>query len=220
MTRARIAAAALAILAAALVALTGGPALADTTVQEQLRATHGLVVSGTLGGPGVVSAAATLEIQGAADVGLSLARGGPANTTDENFIAYFAKDANGTSRKTASFSSIWGNTNTTYSVVRYNAPYLDANGVGKDDLSIQQHGGRGVTLCGVGGADTPPSGGTLMVRCNTWLMGDVQLEQPLGLADGLGEPACKPGIAQLFVGTDHKPKMKMGNCTVYTLVTQ
>lgn len=194
--------------------LACGAAIADSPHDST-----GRVVAGNASG-NVVSSAAALELQGSADVGLSLARSGTANTTDENFIAYFAKDANGTYRKTASFSSIWGNTNTSYSVVRYNATYLDANGVGKDDLSIQQHGGRGVTLCGVGSADTPPSGGTLMVRCNTWLLGTVQLEQPLGLADGLGEPECKTGIAQIYVGTDHKPKIKMGNCAVYTLVTQ
>jgi hypothetical protein len=190
------------------------PAIADSPHDSQ-----GRVVSGTVSGSDVVSPAATVEIQGSSDVGLSLARSGTANTTDENFIAYFAKDSNGVYRKLASISSIWGDTSATYGVVRYNASYTE-KGVGKDDLSIQQHGGKGVTLCGVGGNDTPPGPNKLMVRCNTWLMGDVQLEQSLGLADGLGEPACKTGIAQLYVGTDHKLKIKMGNCAVLTVVTQ
>lgn len=194
-------------------------ALADTTVQEQLRAVAGLVVSGTVSGPDVVSGTTAVEIKGTADVGLSLVRSGTANLTDENFIVYFAKNEDGDYRKLASISSIWGDTSVMsgYAVLRHNASYAD-NGVGKDDLSIQQHGGRGVTLCGVGGNDTPPDGpNKLMVRCNTWLMGTVQLEQPLGLADGLSEPGCKTGIAQLYVGTDHKLKVMMGNCTVHTL---
>lgn len=182
--------------------------------------TNGLVVSGAVIGSGA-STSAALEYQGDADAGLVCHRKGAANLVDECFIAFFAKDGSGTLRKSSSISGIWGDFNPSngYSIVRYNATYA-VNGVGVDDLSIRQFGGKGITLCGNSDADTPAFGLGLKVRCGAWLLGEVQLERPLSLANCISEPAAGVGLAQLYYGCDGSLKLKLGDGTVKTVVTQ
>jgi hypothetical protein len=105
---------------------------------------------------GQLSSSNALELQDNTDCGLGLYRTGTANTTDECYIAYFAKDANGVPQKVMSISTIWGDTSGTngYNVTRFNSTYLAA-GVQLDYLGIRIFGNRGVTLLGLNDTDSP-----------------------------------------------------------------
>lgn len=122
---------------------------------EQLDATGGLIVSGNIEGD-VGSVSSSFEVQSSTDAGMSLYRKGAANTSDEVYIAGFARDAANNLRKTFSISEQWRDTSGTdgYSSLRLNATYRAA-GVGLDDLSVQLFGGKGVTLNGDTITDSP-----------------------------------------------------------------
>jgi uncharacterized membrane protein len=84
-----------------------------------------------------------------ASAGIGVTRTGVANTTDECYLAYFANDADGNSRKVMSISSKWGDTNGTtgHSVMRLNSDYLVA-GVTTDDIQLRLFGGHGMSVFG------------------------------------------------------------------------
>lgn len=115
------------------------------------------VINGTLSGvSGVASTSNTLELQNSTDTGFGVYRSGTAGTTNECYIAYFAKDVGGTSRKTMSISELMLDTavNTRYSVVRINSNYSNA-GTSTDYLGIRIFGGKGTTINGLGDTDHP-----------------------------------------------------------------
>lgn len=183
-----------------------------------LTSNDGALITGQVSGESVISTSNTVEAQNAGSCLSSLVRTASANTTDECAFVHFAKNDNGVQQKTMSISSIWGDPDHAngYNIVRYNATYF-VNGVGVDDLAIIHYAGKGIAMFGGG---VPPSGIKLAINGNVWLKQEVQLENALGLADGLGEPSTKAGIAQLFVSTDHKLKLKLGSGTVLTMVTE
>lgn len=135
----------------------GGTIDGDLIVTGQVNGESGLAVDGTLtAGAGIASTSAVFQWSHGTDAGISGYRSGAAGTTDECFIAFFAKDDTGTIRKTMSISESTRDTteNGRWGVLRLNANYSNA-GVSTDYIGIRIFGGRGVTIDGLGESDSP-----------------------------------------------------------------
>lgn len=178
---------------------------------------NGVIVQGHVSGS-VASTSNTVEIQGTSDVGLGLYRSGTANTTDEGYIAFFAKDDNGSIQKTGSISSLWGNTSGTngFNLWRYNATYL-SGGVQYDDISIRQFGGYGVTINGTDDGDVPSDGVRFLVRGKSRVAAELQVNV-MSLNSGEDEPATDSGHGKIWLDNLGNVKIKLPDGTIMKFV--
>lgn len=173
--------------AVAIFNLTTGKLIQDSVVTVgdtgAVSGVTSLTLTGQIAGTQTIEKVQNFNVASGA-IGSSWTRSGTANTTDENYLMFAAKNAGGNTEKVMSISSIFGNTSATngYSTLRINSTYQNAS-VQTDDLQLRLFGGIGTTMFGLSDTDLPTTntaGTKLLIRGRAEVAG-VSADAEFGL---------------------------------------